>query len=688
MSAAHAHARSGALPPFANERHLELRRGDVREALLAAGGSLLERLPLSVPVMVGEQHLAAGADGRGELVSPDPGKPRREVARAAMASGRDVDAAVRLAPGGHAEWAARSPQQRAETLIAAACLLRERRLELAALAVYECAKPWLEADADVCEAIDFLEYYARRGLELERDGALAQPPGERNSMRYVARGVVGVIAPWNFPFAIPTGMSAGALAAGNAVVLKPAEQSPACAQEIVSALRSAGVPAAALALLPGDGRAGEALVRHPGVHAIAFTGSCEVGLQIVRAAAETPPAQRHLKRVVAEMGGKNCVIVDSDADLDQAVPAIVRSAYGYAGQKCSAAARVLAHEAIAAQLIERLAGAVRALRVGQADELGIDLGPLIDADAQGRAGVHRGGQRGRARACAGRAARRRVAGRVLRAPDAAERPSGRFALAAGGGVRAGADGGGGARRGERVRCGRRPALRADGRAVQPQPGHDRRGSRAHAGGQPVPEPRDHRGDGRSPAVRRQPPVGHGRQGGRPGLPARVQRAAGGVREHDQTRRGGVSSETRTPAPFVHPLRVRYAECDPQQIVFNANYFAYFDVGMTELWRAAIGSYAEMMRRGVDMVVAEASARFLGAARFDDALQLEVSIARLGRTACTTRHRVLRKGEVLVEGMMRHVFVDPHTLEKLAIPAWLRESLAPWVTGEPGQAEGD
>src|SRR5439155_1080318 len=292
----------------ANERHLELRRGDVREALLAAGGSLLERLPLSVPVMVGQQHLAAGADGREELVSPDPGKPRREVARAAMASGRDVDAAVRLAPGGHAEWAARSPQQRAETLIAAACLLRERRLELAALAVYECAKPWLEAGA--------------------------------------------------------------------------------------------GVPAAALALLPGDGRAGEALVRHPGVHAIAFTGSCEVGLQIVRAAAETPPAQRHLKRVVAEMGGKNCVIVDSDADLDQAVPAIVRSAYGYAGQKCSAAARVLAHEAIAAQLIERLAGAVRALRVGQADELGIVLGPLIDADAQGRvqAYIEAGSEEGRVRA--------------------------------------------------------------------------------------------------------------------------------------------------------------------------------------------------------------------------------------------------------------------------------------------------
>jgi acyl-CoA thioester hydrolase len=137
----------------------------------------------------------------------------------------------------------------------------------------------------------------------------------------------------------------------------------------------------------------------------------------------------------------------------------------------------------------------------------------------------------------------------------------------------------------------------------------------------------------------------------------------------------------TPAPFVHPLRVRYAECDPQQIVFNANYFAYFDVGMTELWRAAIGSYGLMMERGIDMVVAEASARFLGAARFDDALELEVAITRLGSTACTTRHRVLRDGDALVEGVMRHVFVDPSSLEKLPIPDWLRESLAPWVVAE-------
>jgi acyl-CoA thioester hydrolase len=141
------------------------------------------------------------------------------------------------------------------------------------------------------------------------------------------------------------------------------------------------------------------------------------------------------------------------------------------------------------------------------------------------------------------------------------------------------------------------------------------------------------------------------------------------------------SDGVTPAPFVHPLRVRYGECDAQQIVFNAHYFAYFDVAMTELWRAAIGRYAAMLERGIDMVVAEASARFLSAARFDDELELEVSIARLGRTACTTRHRVLRGDEVLVEGEMRHVFVDPTSFEKMTIPDWLREALAPWKTGE-------
>jgi RHH-type proline utilization regulon transcriptional repressor/proline dehydrogenase/delta 1-pyrroline-5-carboxylate dehydrogenase len=250
--------------------------------------------------------------------------------------------------------------------------------------VRECAKPWPEADADVSEAIDFLEYYAAEAVELERGRELLQVPGERNTMRYAPRGVAAVIAPWNFPLAIPCGMTAAALAAGNAVVLKPAEQSPASAGALVEALHSAGVPPSALALLPGYSEAGAAIVRDPRVHVIAFTGSGAVGLDIVRAAAETPDDQGHVKRVVSEMGGKNCVIVDADADLDEVVPALVKSAFVYAGQKCSAAARVLVHEAIHDPLLERLAGAVEVLDVGQAERLGIDVPPVIEQESMER----------------------------------------------------------------------------------------------------------------------------------------------------------------------------------------------------------------------------------------------------------------------------------------------------------------
>jgi RHH-type transcriptional regulator, proline utilization regulon repressor / proline dehydrogenase / delta 1-pyrroline-5-carboxylate dehydrogenase len=209
--------------------------------------------------------------------------------------------------------------------------------------------------------------------------------------------VAAVIAPWNFPIAIPTGMVSAALATGNTVVLKPAEQSPACGLMVVQALREAGVPPGAIALLPGDGTAGAALVRHRDVATIAFTGSGPVGLEIMKAAAEVPVGGKHLKRVVAEMGGKNCVIVDSDADLDDAVPAIVQSAFVYAGQKCSAASRVLVHEAIADQLIERLAGAVDVLVVGQADTFGTDVPPVIEEEARDRVERYRalGAENGR-----------------------------------------------------------------------------------------------------------------------------------------------------------------------------------------------------------------------------------------------------------------------------------------------------
>jgi RHH-type proline utilization regulon transcriptional repressor/proline dehydrogenase/delta 1-pyrroline-5-carboxylate dehydrogenase len=364
---------------FRNEPILELRRAPARDSLLAALRELDERLPLSVPVLIG------GDRGRTDGIdSTDPGAPRRLVTVAGRASEDDANAAVETAARGFRDWEARPAAERAEVLRAAAARLRERRLLLAALEVRECAKPWPEADADVCEAIDFLEYYARQAVELDRGPSLVQAPGERNTMRYAPRGVAAVISPWNFPLAIPCGMTAAALAAGNAVVLKPAEQSPGCAGLLVDALHEAGVPPGALALLPGYGEAGAALVRDPRVHVIAFTGSSAVGLEIVRAAGETPEGQSHVKRVVSEMGGKNCVIVDSDADLDEAVPEIVHSAFIYAGQKCSAAARVLVHEAAADTLVERLSGAVSVLNVGQADSFATEVPPVIEREAQER----------------------------------------------------------------------------------------------------------------------------------------------------------------------------------------------------------------------------------------------------------------------------------------------------------------
>jgi RHH-type transcriptional regulator, proline utilization regulon repressor / proline dehydrogenase / delta 1-pyrroline-5-carboxylate dehydrogenase len=366
-------------PGFRNEPILELRRAPARESLREALRALDARLPLSVPMRIGSDR-SEGAD----VVSTDPGAPERVVARAYRATEADAAAAVETAERGFREWSARSAEERANTLRGAAARLRDRRLELAALQVRECAKPWPEADGDVCEAIDFLEYYAREAVELDRGRGLVQAPGERNTMRFAPRGVAAVIAPWNFPLAIPCGMTAAALAAGNAAILKPAEQSPASAGVLVAALHEAGVPADALALLPGFGDAGAALVRDPRVHVVAFTGSAPVGLEIVRASAETPDGQPHVKRVVAEMGGKNCMIVDADADLDEAVPAIVHSAFGYAGQKCSAAARVLVHEAIAGTLLDRLAGAVEVLRVGQAEEFATEVPPVIDSDAQER----------------------------------------------------------------------------------------------------------------------------------------------------------------------------------------------------------------------------------------------------------------------------------------------------------------
>ncbi len=499
---------------FRNEPILELRRAPARESLLEALRGLDARLPLEVPILVGgERGAASGLD------STDPGAPDRLVARAGSATEADAAAAVEAAERGFREWSARPAAERAEVLRRAAAILRERRLELAALQVRECAKPWPEADGDVCEAIDFLEYYALEAIELDAGRPLVQVPGERNTMRYAPRGVAAVISPWNFPLAIPCGMTAAALAAGNAAVLKPAEQSPASAGALVDALHEAGVPREALSLLPGYGEAGAALVRDPRVHVIAFTGSSAVGLDILRAAAETPEGQGHVKRVVSEMGGKNCVIVDADADLDEVVPELVYSAFGYAGQKCSAAARVLVHEAAADTLLERLAGAVSVLDVGQADRFATEVPPVIEREAQERV------LRYAAMAEPVAQAESVPAGGLVLPADAGGGPSGRLACAERGGLRAAAGAHARAQRGRGVRHRRRAPLRPHRRPLLAQPGDRGARGRPDAGGQPLREPGHHGRDGRPPALRRQPPLRDRLQGGRARLPVAIRRAA-------------------------------------------------------------------------------------------------------------------------------------------------------------------
>jgi predicted delta-1-pyrroline-5-carboxylate dehydrogenase group 2 len=365
------------LEPFANEPVLELRRATERKRLTNALAAL--QLPLHVPVWIGDDR----RDGA-ELVSTDPSDPERVVALAARATPEEAGAAVAAARAAFGDWAATPAAERAAALLRAADWMRERRAELAALAVRECAKPWPEADADVCEAIDFLEFYARGAIDLAEGSPLLQVPGESNELHYAPRGVCAVIAPWNFPLAIPMGMAAAALATGNTVVLKPAEQAPGCGLRVVEALRAGGVPAGAIALLPGEGDAGAALAGDPGVATIAFTGSGAVGLELLRTAADVAPGARQLTRVVAEMGGKNCIIIDSDADLDEAIPAVIESAFAYAGQKCSAASRVLVHEAIHDAFVERLAGAVAGLQVGPADDFATDVPPVVEHEAQER----------------------------------------------------------------------------------------------------------------------------------------------------------------------------------------------------------------------------------------------------------------------------------------------------------------
>jgi RHH-type proline utilization regulon transcriptional repressor/proline dehydrogenase/delta 1-pyrroline-5-carboxylate dehydrogenase len=260
--------------------------------------------------------------------------------------------------------------------------MSHRRFELAAWEIFEVGKPWREADADVAEAIDFLRYYADEMDRLAQPARFGDHPGELNHRAYGPRGVTAVIAPWNFPLAIPAGMISAALVTGNPVLFKPSERSPYLGTLLTDILIASGVPAGCLSCLPGGPEIGQALVAHPQVVTIAFTGSKAVGLHILAEAAHVSQGQPMIKRVIAEMGGKNAIIVDDTADLDEAIIGVVTSFTGYAGQKCSACSRVIVHRAVYDSFVSRLGEAVLSLEVGDPSKPGTKVGPVIDARAQ------------------------------------------------------------------------------------------------------------------------------------------------------------------------------------------------------------------------------------------------------------------------------------------------------------------
>ena len=361
--------------PFENSPLTDFTEGAARDAFAKAVTEAENQMPWHVPVIIDGRQRTDGP----ALFHVSPNIKSRIATTTNSATVGDVEVAIAVAKKAWPAWRNLPLGTRAKRINILAARLDADRLRLAAMEVHEQAKPWREADGDVAEAIDFCRYYARQALIELGPRTQGNLPGESNTLTYEGRGLCAVIAPWNFPLAILCGMTTAALVAGNAVLLKPSEQANAIALAFHQHALAAGIPPGILALLPGDGAViGDALVRHRDVVQIAFTGSREVGTAILRQAAEIVPGQAMIKRVVCEMGGKNAIIVDDDADLDEAVTGVISSAFGYAGQKCSACSRVIIVGRIYESFVHRLRLATEALIPTSAARADCLLPPVID----------------------------------------------------------------------------------------------------------------------------------------------------------------------------------------------------------------------------------------------------------------------------------------------------------------------
>ncbi len=368
-----------AIPKFKNEACTNFSRPANRKKQHAAIEKARAEFGREYPILIGSERMYTDQ----KLSSFNPSKATEVVGVFQRGDAAVAGKALEVAAAKFEEWKHVPAARRAEYLFKAAKLMRKKRFELNAVEILEVGKTWPEADADVAEAIDFLEFYGREALRYGADQPVTKLPGEKGKLVYVPLGVGVVIPPWNFPLAILAGMSSAAIVTGNTVVLKPSSDSPWVGWKFVEIMLEAGLPAGVLNFVSGPGGAvGDTLVLHPKTRFISFTGSKEVGIHINESAAQVQPGQIWLKRVVAEMGGKDSIIVDEGVDLEDAAQGVTVSAFGFQGQKCSACSRAIVHEKVYDRFVELLAKKADALTLGEAADPNNFMGPVVNRTSQ------------------------------------------------------------------------------------------------------------------------------------------------------------------------------------------------------------------------------------------------------------------------------------------------------------------
>lgn len=368
------------LPEFRNEPFTDFSTTANKEAMKAAIAKVKAEFGREYPLVVGSQKKFTGD----WLVSTNPAAPDKVIGKFAKADKDLAESAMQTALAAFETWKRVPMVERARYLLKAAAVMRARKHELAAWMILEIGKNWAEADGDVAEAIDFCEFYAREAMRISQGQPLTYYPGEENELSYIPLGVGIVIPPWNFPLAILVGMSTASIVTGNTIILKPSSETPAIAYKFVEIMEECGLPPGVLNFLPGPGGSvGDYLVAHAKTRFIAFTGSKEVGLHINELAAKTQKGQIWIKRVVAEMGGKDSIVVDAGVDADLAAEGIVASAFGFQGQKCSACSRAIVHKDLYDDVLARVVEKTKKLVVGPAEEPGTNMGPVASKSQYG-----------------------------------------------------------------------------------------------------------------------------------------------------------------------------------------------------------------------------------------------------------------------------------------------------------------